>query len=275
MSTSDQDKSQDMDEMKKEEQEDASSYYAQGDSKDSHDEEAEFSKPISAVNKAREEMSLLKAVAYLGFGLAALSIIFILFFIRDLDDRVGGVDSAVSNLEEMIAPLKKEVQDSLRKVNADISGLKTKMDASERRLAVMELKRALIAVQAMGLGKDPELMAKTDQVVASIQSLLGEFGVGGVQPAPAPVAPPAGEIKVQEAPQIELPVVEEAAPPAEESAEETAPEPVASAEETPEIEELASEEDAGAEDDAATDEEEAAEEGGDEGEGEDDDKEDE
>ena len=275
MSTSDQDKSQDMDEMKKEEQEDASSYYAQGDSKDSHDEEAEFSKPISAVNKAREEMSLLKAVAYLGFGLAALSIIFILFFIRDLDDRVGGVDSAVSNLEEMIAPLKKEVQDSLRKVNADISGLKTKMDASERRLAVMELKRALIAVQAMGLGKDPELMAKTDQVVASIQSLLGEFGVGGVQPTPAPVAPPAGEIKVQEAPQIELPVVEEAAPPAEESAEETAPEPVASAEETPEIEELASEEaPAGADEEEAAEEEEA-EEGGDEGEGEEDDEEDE
>ena len=98
--------------IKNEETEDPTAYYAQGDAKDGFDEEMEFSKPVPPVENAQEEVSLTKAVAYLGFGLAALAIIFILFFIRDLDDRVGGVDSAVNSLEEKIAPLKKEVRDS-------------------------------------------------------------------------------------------------------------------------------------------------------------------
>ena len=66
--------------IKKEEKEDPTAYYAQGDSKDSFNEEIEFSKPVPPVENAHEEMSLLKAVAYLGFGLAALAIVFILFF---------------------------------------------------------------------------------------------------------------------------------------------------------------------------------------------------
>ena len=76
--------------IKREETEDPTEYYAQGDSKENFDEESEFSKPVPPIGKRAEEMSLLKAVAYLGFGLAALAIVFILFFIRDLDDRVGG-----------------------------------------------------------------------------------------------------------------------------------------------------------------------------------------
>ena len=54
--------------IKKEEAEDPTAYYAQGDSKESFDEELELSKPVPSVEKTTEEMNLLKAVAYLGFG---------------------------------------------------------------------------------------------------------------------------------------------------------------------------------------------------------------
>ena len=67
--------------IKQEETKDTTEYYAQGDSKENFNEESEFSKPVPLVEKAAEEMSLLKAVAYLAFGLAALAIVFILFFI--------------------------------------------------------------------------------------------------------------------------------------------------------------------------------------------------
>ena len=139
MTSSDQDKenpsSEDsVEKIKKEEKEDPAAYYAQGDSKDDFNEEVEFSKPVPPVEKAGEDISLTKAVAYLGFGLAALAIVFILFFIRDLDDRVGGVDSAVSSLEEKIAPLKKEVKDNLEKMKSDIAGLKGKMNDNENQV---------------------------------------------------------------------------------------------------------------------------------------------
>lgn len=252
MTSSDQDKekpsSQDrIEEIKKEAQEDPTAYYAQSDAKETFNEEVELSKPVPSVEKAAEEMNMLRAVAYLGFGLAALAIVFILFFIRDLDDRVGGVDSAVNSLEDKIAPLKKEIKASLDKVNAEIIGIKSKMDDGERRLAVMELKRALVAVQAMELSNNPEVQAKSSQVIASIQSLLGEFGAGET-PAPATpvVQAPAGEIKVEEAPPIELPVVElepqEDAPATEERTEEPVAEEAASEPEpTPEIEEIVEE----------------------------------
>jgi hypothetical protein len=241
MSTSDQDKSQPQEERKKEEQEDASSYYAQGEAKSSYDAETEFAKPVPPVEKSQEEMSMLKVVAYLGFGLAALAIVFILFFIRDLDHRVGGMGTAVSSLEEVIAPLKKEMNESFIKVKEDISGLKAKVGDTERRVAVSELKRALIAVQGMGLDENSEAKAKSDQVIASIQSLLGDFGSGEAQPDTAPTSiQPAGVVSVEEAPaEIELPVVEEHAPVAEEHTDEAAPEPKAEAEHTPVVEEPA------------------------------------
>ena len=213
MATSDQDKEEppledQVEKIKKEEIEDPTSYYAQGDSKDSFNEEVEFSKPVSPVEKNREEMSLLKAIAYLAFGLAALAIVFILFFIRDLDSRVGGVGSAVSSLEEKIAPIKKEVTDSLERVNADINELKIKINNSESRLAVMELKRALVAIQSMELSDSPGVKDKSNQVVTSIESLLGEFG-GIESNVPAPAGKiQAGEVIIEEAPAIELPVVE-------------------------------------------------------------------
>ena len=252
-----------IEEIKKEEQEDPTAYYAQGDAKDGFNEEAELSKPVASVEKAREEMSLLRAVAYLGFGLAALAIVFILFFIRDLDDRVGGVDSAVSSLEEKIAPLRKEVKDSLDKVNTDITVIKSKMNDSERRLAVMELKRALVAVQGMASSDSPDVNVKTSQAIASIQALLGEFGAGGQQSS-VPVAPiPVGDIKVQEAPPIELPVVESEPQEHAPAVEEAASEPEA----TPEIEEITEEAPSGESSDDG-EEEEGGEDEEEEGEGE-------
>ena len=195
--------------IKQEETEDTTEYYAQGDSKENFDEESEFSKPVPLIEKAAEEMSLLKTVAYLAFGLAALAIVFILFFIRDLDHRVGGVDSALNALEEKMAPLRKEVKDGLEQVNTDINGLKTKIEDKENRAAVIELKRALVSIQGMGLSDSPKVKAKSNEVVTSIQALLGEFGAGATAADGGPTPVPAAEIKVEEAPLIELPTVEQ------------------------------------------------------------------
>ena len=108
-----------LEEIKREEKEDASNYYSQGELKDNVDEEVEFSKPVENIDPQKEEMNMLKAVAFLGFGMAALAIIFILFFVRDLDTRVIDVDGAVTSLEEKMVPLKQHVDNSLEKINKE------------------------------------------------------------------------------------------------------------------------------------------------------------
>jgi hypothetical protein len=244
-----------MEEMKHEEKEDASSYYAQGDSKGNVNEAAEFSKAVEPVNAGQEEMNMLKAVAFLGFGMAALAIIFILFFVRDLDTRVVGMDGTVTNLEEKIAPLKKQVDDGLSKVNEDISGLKMKVGNYERMMAVMELKRALVTVQEMSLGNSPDVKAKSGEVVAGIEALLAELGAGTT------AGMPAGIVSLEEAPVLAPAVTEEPA-----HAEEPAAEEPAHAEE-PAAEEPAAEEPAPVEEEpveeAPAEEESSASEGGD------------
>ncbi|MBT3922498.1 MAG: hypothetical protein HOF21_07965 [Nitrospina sp.] len=228
-----------LNEIKKEEKEDASGYYSQGDSKSNVDDAAEFNKPVAPVQGQQEEMNMLKAVAFLGFGMAALAIIFILFFVRDLDTRVMGMDGTVTSLEEKIVPLKKHVDDSFNKVNEDISGLKNKLGNYERTMAVMELKRTLVTVQEMSLGDSPDIKAKSGEVVAGIESLLTELGAGtqagmpagivSLEEAPAPVAVPTEEPVAEEpAPAEEATTheaaVEEAAPVVVEEASEPAQE---------------------------------------------------
>lgn len=223
MTTGDKDR---LEQIKKEEQEDASSYYAQG-GKESFDTEEEFKKPVPVIPQDKEEMSLLKAVAFLGFGLASFAIIFILFFIRDLDDRVGSMDANVVLLEKKIAPLKEEIDANLNKINTDLKGLSDKVGNYERKMAVMELKRALVTVREMYSGASVEVDAKSQQVITSIEALLQEFGAG---------EQPAGVVKVQEAPApsatIEAPALEPA--PAEPVATETVatPEPAPAVQES-------------------------------------------
>ena len=201
MTTGDKDR---LEQIKKEEQEDASSYYAQGE-KESFDTEGEFKKPVPGIPQDKEEMSLLKAVAFLGFGLASFAIIFILFFIRDLDDRVGSMDANVVLLEKKIAPLKEEIDANLNRINTDLKGLSDKVGNYERKMAIMELKRALVTVREMYSGASVEVDAKSQLVIASIEALLQEFGAG---------EQPAGVVKVQEAPipsaAIETPALEPA-----------------------------------------------------------------
>ena len=235
-----------LDEIKREEKEDASDYYSQGSSKDNLNEEAELSRPVAPVQQEHEEMNMLKAVAFLGFGMAALAIIFILFFVRDLDTRVMGMDGTVTSLEEKIAPLQKHVDDGFVKVNKDISGLKSKVGNYERMMAVMELKRTLVTVQEMSMGNSPNVKAKSGEVVAVIESLLTELGAG----PSSTKGMPAGVVSLEEAPAI-LSVVDEEPTQAEPATEE------------PTQAEPATEEPAQAE--SAT--EEPAEEGGDEEEG--------
>ncbi|HIJ51125.1 MAG TPA: hypothetical protein HPP54_08755 [Nitrospinae bacterium] len=210
-----------LEEIKREEKEDASTYYQQGESKDKVNEEAELSKPVEDVNTQKEEMNMLKAVAFLGFGMASLAIIFILFFVRDLDTRVVDIDGTITSLEEKIAPLRKHVDASLEKVNQDIAGLNSKIGNYERVMAVMELKRALVTVQEMSMGNSANVAAKSNQVVAGIESLLVELGAGT-----SSAKMPAGIVSLEEAPAA--PVSEHAAPAeepvhAEEQVEKAAP----------------------------------------------------
>jgi hypothetical protein len=236
MTTDDQGKEKNpqerLDEMKREEKEDASSYYSQGSSKDNVNEEAELSKPVPPVQQEHEEMNMLKAVAFLGFGMAALAIIFILFFVRDLDTRVMGMDGTVSSLEEKIAPLKKHVDDTFSKVNEDISGLKNKVGNYERMMAVMELKRALVTVQEMSMGNSSRVKAKSSEVVAGIEVLLTELGAG----PSTTLGMPAGIVSLEELPvgAEEPSNVEESVPEESTHAEETheAAEPTPQAENT-------------------------------------------
>jgi hypothetical protein len=247
-----------LEEIKKEEQEDASSYYAQGDKGSTMNTKEELEAPVPEVDKAKEDLNLLRAVAFLGFGLAALAIIFILFFIRNLEERVGGMDSAVKKVEESIEPLKTDVEGSmktvqaieenLKSVNATVSRLQGKFGSYEKSMAVMELKRALAMIQGISMGSDAGVQSKSTAVAASINSLLSELG-GGV----AVSDQPAGEIQVEEATE------EPAAEASEEAAEEPAGEEPAgeeAAEESAEEEtEEATEESAGEEADEEESEE--------------------
>ncbi|MCH8313966.1 MAG: hypothetical protein IID17_13380, partial [Nitrospinae bacterium] len=240
-----------LEEIKKEEQEDASSYYAQEDKESPMNVKEEFAKPVPPVEKAKEDLNLLRAVAFLGFGLAVLAIVFILFFIRDLDERVGGVDSAVKKVEEAIQPIKTEVEDNMKVVQSIEENLKTvsdtvsrlheKLGDYEKSMAIMELKRALAMIQGISMGSNAGVRAKSSDVAASIESLLSELkGGDGVSDEPA------GEIQVEEAmdePAEEELAGEESAEAAEEPAEEeSAGEESEEAAEEPAEEELAGEE---------------------------------
>ena len=251
-----------IEEIKNEAKEDASGYYAQEDSKENVNEAVELSRPVEPVKAEREEMNLLKAVAFLGFGMAALAIIFILFFVRDLDTRVVGIDGTVTNLEDKIAPLKRHVDDGLRKVNEDIAGLKTKVVNYERMMAVMELKRALVTVQEMSLGNSPDIKAKSGEVVAGIEALLTELGAGETL---ATRGIPAGIVSLEEAPVSTPEVAEEPAeePVAEEPTEEAENQASTEVASEPEVEASAMESEPAEEAPAEEESSEGGEEGGD------------
>ena len=251
-----------IEEIKNEAKEDASGYYAQEDSKDNVSEAAEFNKAVEPVKAEQEEMNMLKAVAFLGFGMAALAIIFILFFVRDLDTRVVGMDGTVTNLEEKIAPLKKHVDDGLRKVNEEISSFKVKVGNYERMMAMMELKRALVTVQEMSLGNSPDINAKSGEVVAGIEALLTELGAGETL---ATRGIPAGIVSLEEAPVSTPEVAEEPAeePVAEEPTEEAETQASAEVASEPEVEASAMESEPAEEASAEEESSEGGEEGGD------------
>jgi len=180
-----------LEQIKKEEQEDASSYYAQGKSEDDNMTEEDFNKPVPPVDEEKEELNMMKALAYLGFGMGALAIIVILFYVRNLDHKVGDVNAAVGTLEEKFGPLKMEMEEKLTQVNTDMGQLKERFGKYEKQAAVTELKRALVAIQTVTENTSPEVQAKSGQVVASIENLLHELRAGtpGAAPAPAAVAP--------------------------------------------------------------------------------------
>lgn len=210
-----------IEEIKKEEREDASPYYASGESKEPDTTEEDLNKPVPAPGAEGEEMSLIKAVAYLGFGMAAIAIVFILFFLRDLDDRVINVDTALDKLDEKFIPFKDNVEKSLSQVTGAVEQLRGKFQMYERMVAVMELKRALVSIQEVTKGASPEVKAKAGDVIASIQTLLTQLGEGPSEGLPTAGSPADAGAEM---------AAEETAPSPEPAAEEAAPEP---SEETP------------------------------------------
>ena len=141
----------------------------------------------------------------------------------------------------------------------------------ERKMAAMELKRALVTVREMYADTSPEVEAKSNQVIASIESLLQEFDAG------IPAETPAGVIKMEEAPAAAPEPVAIEEPPLE-SVPEPPPEPAveASAEEPPsESAPEPAEEEPAASEEPAPEAEEGGEEGGDEDEGDEEDDEEE
>lgn len=207
--------------IKQEEKEDASTYYAQGSSGSKGLTEAEFNEPIPPVDPEEEEMSLLKAVAFLGFGMAALAIIFILFFIRDLNSKVGDVDAAINTIETKFGPIKQTMESGFARIDQDVSDLKGKVGNYEKMVAVMELKRAKVAIQEVTANSDPELQSKSGQLIANIDSLLNDLGAGDGSAAPAMAAPAAAAPAMEAAPAHEEPAHEPE--PVEEAAVEEAP----------------------------------------------------
>ena len=192
-----------LEQIKQEAQEDASSYYDQGKSENDAMTPEDFEKPVPPVDEEKEEMNMMKALAYLGFGMGALAIIVILFFLRDLDHKVGDVDAAVVTLEEKFGPLKQEVDDKLAKVTSDVSQLQDRFGNYERQAAVTELKRALVAIQTVTENTNPDVQAKSDQVIASIENLLRELGAGtpGAAPVSGSMAPAPAATATAPAPQ--------------------------------------------------------------------------
>lgn len=255
-----------LEEIKKEEREDASSYYEQGKAEEDKMTEEDFNKPVPPVDEEKEELNMMKALAYLGFGMGALAIIVILFYVRNLDHKVGNVDAAVGTLEEKFGPLKMEVDEKLAKVNADMDQLKDRVGTYERQAAITELKRALVAIQTVTENTSPEVQAKSGQVTASIENLLQELGAGTPGAAPAPAAPAPAPAPMASAPAaddkpFEI-ILEQSgseaapAPPAEEShGEETAAEAAPPAEEAPAVEEAPAEEAPAAEESGGGDDE--------------------
>lgn len=183
MSVSDS-KDSKLEKIRKEGTEDASSYYAQGDKGDAHDLKGEYAKPLQPVDSATEEFNLVRTLSYLAFGGAGLALVFILFFIRDLDKRVDHVGKEVVDL----APFKKEVGDNLGKLNTDVDKLRGRVEQYEKATMIMELKRAMATVLAVSESSS-ELKAKSAQVVASIQTLLDELESGAKAPAPTAGTP--------------------------------------------------------------------------------------
>lgn len=257
-----------LEQIKNEAQEDASSYYAQGKAADDAMTEADFNKPVPPVNVEKEEMSMTKALAYLGFGMGALAIIVILFFLRDLDHKVGDVDAAVGTLEQKFGPLKQEVDDKLARVNSDVSQLQDRFGNYERQAAVTELKRALVAIQTVTENTNPDVQAKSDQVIASIENLLRELGAGssGSATATGSMAPssasassvPTSEEKpfeiILEQPPAETTPMAEAQTPEEPITEQASAAETPAEESAPEVEEPAAEASDG-EDEESDDEE--------------------
>lgn len=261
-----------VEEIKREANEDASSYYAQGESKED-DLKAEYSKPLSAIDPVQEQFNMMKALTVLAVGGVIVGVGFIWFMVKNLDHELRGVQAnveqeqgkvsametqmlgvgaAIKTLDEKFEPFKQEVTANISGIKEKIGGLQGQMDAAERKAKILRLKRAILTLREMG---GPETEASIQNLESLIDQLRG--GTSGTASSGAEAASE-GEAAAEEAGAEvvegeggeEAPAEEESAGAEAAGAEEAEGEEAAAEEEPAEGEE-AEEEEAPAEEESA------------------------
>jgi hypothetical protein len=177
--------------IKRDSQEDASAYYAQGDHAE-HDPRQDYGKPLPPVDTINEEFNMLKALSFLAVGGVVIGIGFMWFMVSGLDKRMSHVEGTMGKMDEKLAPVSAQVKvvtDGLTAVQGDVGNLKGVVGENERKAKVLELKRALMTIQEVTANSTSDAKTST---LASINALINEYsGEGGGAPtaAPAPSAP--------------------------------------------------------------------------------------
>ena len=180
--------------IKREEREDASTYYEQGQTADlSAEESYSSSPPIEPISKEQEEKSFLKTIAIVGLGAAGLALVFNFYFISDLETRftslsendrkidasLGKLDTDIKGVMEELEKATTSVSELDRKVNSSneetkksIHQLKSAISGYEKKMAIMELKRALVAIKGVTSNAGPEVVSSSKNVISNIEGLL-------------------------------------------------------------------------------------------------------
>lgn len=109
--------------IKREEREDASAYYEQGEAAGHSAEEV----PTEPIDKKQETIGLLTTITIVTLSVAGLALVLSFYFISDLETRVSGMDASISKasetIEASVAKLDKDLKTLDEKVNSVLNKL--------------------------------------------------------------------------------------------------------------------------------------------------------
>ena len=142
--------------IKREEREDASAYYEQGEAAEYSAEEVNPTKPI---DKEQEAIGLLKTIIMVALGVAGLALILNFYFIADLETRVSGMNVSISKTGETI-------ETAVAKLDKDLKTLDEKIDSILKNLE---------DISALSLsGQNKEALAEEQDEEATEESEEGD-----------------------------------------------------------------------------------------------------